>query len=103
VVTVLQTSGSWTQVEVPAKDGKPQQGWIFSTYLKSAADKPATAGKADKPVESRAAVRTETVADKPADTSAAAKPEIAAVADKTANTSAVVEPETAGAAVEPAK
>jgi len=103
VVIVLQTSGSWTQVEVPAKDGKPQQGWIFSTYLKSAADKPATAGKADKPVESRAAVRTETVADKPADTSAAAKPEIAAVADKTANTSAVVEPETAGAAVEPAK
>jgi hypothetical protein len=38
VVNVLEQRGSWTLVEVSAKAGaaKPQQGWVFSTYLKGA-------------------------------------------------------------------
>ena len=34
-VVVLEQQGNWTHVEIPAKDGtaKPQQGWVYSTYL----------------------------------------------------------------------
>lgn len=34
---VLEQSGSWTHVEIPAKDaaGKAEQGWVFSTSLAS--------------------------------------------------------------------
>jgi hypothetical protein len=34
-VVVLEQQSSWTHVEVPAKDAarKPQQGWVFSSYL----------------------------------------------------------------------
>ncbi len=36
-VRVLQQHGSWTLVEFskPGAAGKPQQGWVYSTYLKS--------------------------------------------------------------------
>ena len=37
-VVVLEQQGSWTHVEVPAKDAasKPQQGWVYSSYLDAA-------------------------------------------------------------------
>ncbi|HET7084589.1 MAG TPA: SH3 domain-containing protein [Rhizomicrobium sp.] len=39
-LTVLEQSGAWTKVEVPAKDGKPQQGWVYSSSLASKKDAP---------------------------------------------------------------
>jgi hypothetical protein len=37
-VVVLEQQGSWTHVEIPAKDAasKPQQGWVYSSYLDAA-------------------------------------------------------------------
>jgi len=34
-VIILEQPGNWTHVEVPAKTGKAQQGWVYSTYLES--------------------------------------------------------------------
>ena len=50
-VVVLEQQGSWTHVEVPAKDaaGKPQQGWIYSSYL-DAADPNAAKPNTAKPI-----------------------------------------------------
>jgi hypothetical protein len=33
VVSELETRGSWTRVRVPGR--KPQEGWVFNTYLKA--------------------------------------------------------------------
>ncbi len=84
VVVVLKVEGSWTQVEIPANDttSKPQQGWVFSTYLKS--------GTTPKPL---------TAAVTPA--APAAKPESASVPVKPATATAVVEPENASATAKP--
>ena len=118
VVVLLQTNGNWTQVEIPAKDAasKPQQGWVFNTYLKSAAlnGKPANASAAVKPettsvaakpanVSTAAKAESATMAAKPADTSVAVKPEGVSAVVKPEGASAVVGPESASAAVEPAK
>jgi len=110
VVVVLKTNGNWTQIEIPAKDAtsKPQQGWVFNTYLKSAASsakpaspavKPGSVSTPAEPVRASTAVKSASSAVKP--DSASVEPERAAAAVKPENTSAAVEPESAAA--EPAK
>jgi len=107
VVVVLQTNGNWTQVEIPAKDAtsKPQQGWVFNTYLKSAilSVKPAIARVADKPVSASAAAKPENahVADKAESASAAVEPEPSSATVQPENASAAAKPENNAAAVEP--
>ena len=74
-VIVLEQQGSWTHVEVPAKDatGKAQQGWVYSSYLSAtAADK--SAPKIEKPPA--------------ASKSATAAPQSASAADKSVTTAA---------------
>lgn len=103
VVIVLQTSGNWTQVEIPATGGKPQQGWMFNTYLKSAVlgAKPANASAAVKPAVAVVKPERARVAVEPERASVAIKPENPTPIVKSENTSAAVEPESAAA--EPAK
>ncbi|HKU64629.1 MAG TPA: SH3 domain-containing protein [Rhizomicrobium sp.] len=103
VVIVLQTSGNWTQVEVPARGSKPQQGWMFNTYLKSAAlpAKPANARAAVKPAVAVVKPEPARATVEPERASVAVKPENAATTVKSENTSAAVEPESTAA--EPAK
>ncbi|HJS46310.1 MAG TPA: SH3 domain-containing protein, partial [Rhizomicrobium sp.] len=94
VVIVLKTNGNWTQVEVPATGGKPQQGWMFNTYLKS------TAVRA-KPANTSAAVKPAVAAVKPERAPATVEPERASVAVKPENVTTDVKPENTSAAVEP--
>ncbi len=91
MVVVLKVEGSWTQVEIPAKDaaGKPQQGWVFSTYLKSPAA-PKAASEAVKPVGPQAQPVSPTL-----------KPESANAADKPANASTVAESENKSVTAKP--
>ena len=87
VVVVLKANGNWTQVEVAAKDttSKPQQGWVFSTYLKSgdlSAPKPANAAVKPepptvKPESASVAVTPANTVVEPENKSVTAKPEIA--------------------------
>lgn len=99
MVVVLKVEGNWTQVEIPAKDaaGKSQQGWVFSTYLKSpAAPKPANeAAKPVNPEVKPAKPESANAADKPANASTAAESENKSVTAKPEVTPA--EPEPAGA------
>jgi len=94
-VVVLKAEGSWTQVEIPAKDttSKPQQGWVFSTYLKNPdAPKSANASVTVKPAPPTVKAENAPVAVTPANTSTVAESE---------NKSATVKPEIATTQVEP--
>ena len=34
-VAILEQQGNWTHIRVDTKDGKSQQGWMYSSFLKS--------------------------------------------------------------------
>jgi hypothetical protein len=84
-VTVVEQRGNWTLVEIPAPDGgKPQQGWVFNSYLgekktepsvKPDAPKPAAGETAGTPPASPAIV----AAPSPAPANAAAAPDSPAI------------------------
>jgi hypothetical protein len=54
-VTVVEQRGNWTLVEIPAPDGgKPQQGWVFNSYLGEKKAEPSVKPDAPKPAAAEA-------------------------------------------------
>ncbi len=45
-VATVDTLSNWTLIRIDAKDGKPQQGWVYSSFLKNLPDSNAASSAA---------------------------------------------------------